>query len=237
MTAFLYIILYNTMIIASAEFKKRCGEFYQLPRTCFACSSIFLVKLYSAISISEQINKHYDVNAGVYGAALVLLSLSIIIDTIAFCLQESGTPHPIYKLLEIYATQRTYDEDRPLLSYSMFKKIYSLHPENFYIINDRICPVDITFKYHDTPFCMNFIDFIRALELVYRDKERFHKTKYWKNHTQSLRNKKFLYNLMRDDLARDLETIEKQKKDAYDKIKTAAENIEEITTRLQEKTK
>ena len=41
-----------------------------------------------------------------------------------------------------------------------------------------------------------------------------------------------LYAMMRDDLARDLAVIEKQKTDAYDKIKTSTDNINEIANRL-----
>lgn len=41
-----------------------------------------------------------------------------------------------------------------------------------------------------------------------------------------------LYAIMRDDLASDLVTIEKQKTDAYDKIKTSTDNINEIAKRL-----
>lgn len=79
---------------------------------------------------------------------------------------------------------------------------------------------------------MNFIDFIRALELVFRDKERFHEIKKDEARTRLFRNKEALYNLMRDDLANDLAAIEKQKTDAYDKIKTSTDNINEIANRL-----
>lgn len=79
---------------------------------------------------------------------------------------------------------------------------------------------------------MNFIDFIRALELVCRDKERFHEIKKDEARTRLLKNKEALYNLMRDDLASDLAAIEKQKTDAYDKIKTSTDNINEIANRL-----
>lgn len=41
-----------------------------------------------------------------------------------------------------------------------------------------------------------------------------------------------LYAMMRDDLANDLAAIEKQKTDAYDKIKTSTDNINEIANRL-----
>ena len=41
-----------------------------------------------------------------------------------------------------------------------------------------------------------------------------------------------LYAMMRDDLASDLAAIEKQKVDAYDKIKTSTDNINEIANRL-----
>lgn len=228
----IYNVLYLVVIYTSANSKKSCSEYYQLTRTCFACALFFLVKLYSIISIFSQVFKYDDNIPVVYGVSLILLSMQILDDFICYTFSDEGTPHPIDTLIDIYCTQRTYFDDTPLLSYGVFKKMYLLHPENFNIVHDSIFLDEKTFKYHNTPFAMNFIDFIRALELVCRDKERFHETKKDEARTRLLRNKEALYNLMHDDLASDLAAIEKQKADAYDKIKTSTDNINEIANRL-----
>ena len=228
----IYNVLYLIAMYASANSKKRCSEYYQLPRTCFACTQFFLIKLYSFISVFGQVFKYDDNMSVVCGLSAILMSIQILIDFIDYVLSDEGTPHPIDALLDIYCTQRTYFDDTPLLSYSVFKKMYLLHPENFNIVHDSIFLDEKTFKYHNTPFAMNFIDFIRALELVCRDKECLHETKKNETRAQSIKNKESLYNLMRDDLTHDLAAIEKQKADAYDKIKTSTDNINEIANRL-----
>lgn len=236
----IYNVLYLVMMYTSANSKKSCSEYYQLTRTCFACALFFLVKLYSIISIFSQAFKYDDIIQVVYGVSLILLSMQILDDFIRYInsdeISDEGTPYPIDTLIDIYCTQRTYFDDTPLLSYGVFKKMYLLHPENFNIVHDSIFLDEKIFKYHNTPFAMNFIDFIRALELVCRDKERFHETKKDEARTRLLRNKEALYNLMRDDLANDLAAIEKQKTDAYDKIKTSTDNINEIASRLIKET-
>lgn len=232
----IYNVLYLVMMYTSANSKKSCSEYYQLTRTCFACALFFLVKLYSIISIFSQAFKYDDNIQVVYGVSLILLSMQILADFIRYInsdeISDEGTPYPIDTLIDIYCTQRTYFDDTPLLSYGVFKKMYLLHPENFNIVHDSIFLDEKIFKYHNTPFAMNFIDFIRALELVCRDKERFHEIKKDEARTRLFRNKEALYNLMRDDLACDLAAIEKQKTDAYDKIKTSTDNISEIANRL-----
>ena len=228
----IYNVLYLIAMYASANSKKRCSEYYQLPRTCFACSTFFLIKLYSFISVFSKAFKYDDNMSVICVLSTILVLIQILNDFIYYVLSEEGTPHPIDALLDIYCTQRTYFNDAPLLSYSVFKKMYLLHPENFNIVQDSIFLDEKTFKYHNTPFAMNFIDFIRALELVCRDKERLHEIEKDEAHTQSLRNKDTLYAMMRDDLNSDLAAIEKQKADAYDKIKTSTDNINEIANRL-----
>lgn len=221
----IYNVLYLVVMYTSANSKKSCSEYYQLTRTCFACALFFLVKLYIIISIFSQGFKYDDNIPFVYGVSLILLFIQIPADFIRYIISEEGTPHPINTLIDIYCTQRTYFDDTPLLSYGVFKNMYLLHPENFNIVHDSIFLDEKTFKYHNTPFAMNFIDFIRALELI-------HEIKKDEARTRSLRNKEALYNLMRDDLASDLAAIEKQKTDAYDKIKTSTDNINEIANRL-----
>lgn len=228
----IYNVLYLVIMFASANSKKRCSEYYQLPRTCFACSTFFLVKLYSIISVFGQVFKYDDNMSAICYLSIMLALIQILIDFMHYAVSEEGTQYPINAILDVYCTQRTYFDNTPLLSYSVFKKMYLLHPENFNIVHDSIFLDGKTFKYHNTPFAMNFIDFIRALELVCRDKERFHEIKKDEARTRLLRNKEALYNLMRDDLASDLDAIEKQKTDAYDKIKTSTDNINEIANRL-----
>lgn len=230
--ALIYNVLYLVVMYTSANSKKSCSEYYQLTRTCFACALFFLVKLYSIISVFGQVFKYDDNMSAICYLSIMLALIQILIDFMHYAVLEEGTPHPIDTLIDIYCTQRTYFDDTPLLSYSVFKKMYLLHPENFNIVHDSIFLDEKTFKYHNTPFAMNFIDFIRALELVCRDKERFHEIKKDEARTRLLRNKETLYNLMRDDLDSDLTAIEKQKTDAYDKIKTSTDNINEIVNRL-----
>lgn len=110
--------------------------------------------------------------------------------------------------------------------------MYKLHPENFKFIDSQIYFPSYGFEYRGKRFSLNFLDFMRALSLVDEHitekdlaRERAKRVKKYEEQAK-------LYAMMRDDLASDLAAIEKQKTDAYDKIKTSTDNINEIANRL-----
>ena len=137
-----------------------------------------------------------------------------------------------------FAFHKQVDRDldnTPRIPYSTFKKMYNLHPENFKFI-DNECFTFYGFRYRDKRFSLSFLDFVRALSLIdehitEKDLARERAKRVEKYEEQSK-----LYAMMRDDLASDLATIEKQKTDAYDKIKTSTDNINEIANRLIKET-
>ena len=101
---------------------------------------------------------------------------------------------------------------------------------------DNECLTFYSFRYRGKRFSLNFLDFVRALSLVDE-----HITEKDLAQERAKRVKKYeeqakLYAMMRDDLTSDLATIEKQKTDAYDKIKTSTDNINEIANRLIKET-
>lgn len=136
--------------------------------------------------------------------------------------------------VELFAYYKQVDSafnDTQRISYSTFKKMYKLHPDSFKFIDDG-CFTFYSFKYRGKKFSLNFLDFVRALYLVneyIEEKDIAHKkAKQVKKYEEQSK----LYAMMRDDLANDLAVIEKQKADAYDKIKTSTDNINEIANRL-----
>ena len=139
-----------------------------------------------------------------------------------------------FPLVELFAFHKQVDRDldnTPRIPYSTFKKMYNLHPENFKFI-DNECFTFYGFRYRDKRFSLSFLDFVRALSLIdehitEKDLARERAKRVEKYEEQSK-----LYAMMRDDLASDLAAIEKQKTDAYDKIKTSTDNINEIANRL-----
>lgn len=139
-----------------------------------------------------------------------------------------------FPLVELLACHKQIDRDldnTPRIPYSTFKKMYKLHPENFQFI-DNECLTFYSFRYRGKRFSLNFLDFVRALSLIdehitEKDLARERAKRIKKYEEQSK-----LYAMMRDDLASDLATIEKQKTDAYDKIKTSTDNINDIANRL-----
>lgn len=138
---------------------------------------------------------------------------------------------PLVELLVYYKHVDGAFDNIPRIPYSTFKKMYKLHPENFQFI-DNECFTFYSFEYRGKRFSLNFLDFVRALSLVdghitEKDlaRERAKRVKKYEEQAK-------LYAMMRDDLARDLAAIEKQKVDAYDKIKTSTDNINEIANRL-----
>ena len=127
-------------------------------------------------------------------------------------------------------------DNTPRIPYSTFKKMYKLHPENFKFIDPQHCLSFYSFEYRGKRFSLSFLDFVRALSLINehiteKDLARKRATLVEKYEEQAK-----LCAIMQDDLARDLASIEKQKTDAYNKIKTSTDNINEIANRLIKET-
>lgn len=144
-----------------------------------------------------------------------------------------------FPLVELLACHKQIDsafDNTPRISYSTFKKMYKLHPENFNFVDPQQRLAFYSFEYRGKRFSLNFLDFVRALSLIDEHitekdlaRERAKRVKKYEEQSK-------LYAMMRDDLASDLATIEKQKTDAYDKIKTSTDNINEIANRLIKET-
>ena len=154
----------------------------------------------------------------------IIACMTIVCFTLCFLTAYHDT-FPLVSLLECH---KQVDS----IPYSTFKKMYKLHPENFQFINPQNDITFYSFEYRGKRFSLNFLDFVRALSLVDEHitekdlaRERAKRVKKYEEQSK-------LYAMMRDDLACDLAAIEKQKTDAYDKIKTSTDNINEIANRL-----
>lgn len=139
---------------------------------------------------------------------------------------------PLVSLLECHKQVDGVFDDTPRIPYSTFKKMYKLHPENFNFISPQHCLSFYSFEYRGKRFSLNFIDFVRALSLINEHITEKDLARERAKQVEKYEEQAKLYNLMRDDLASDLAAIEKQKADAYDKIKTSTDNINEIANRL-----
>ena len=168
-----------------------------------------------------------------YGMFIFALFVCIVIcfSTILNFIFDYDT-FPLVSLLECHKQVDGVFDDIPRISYSTFKKMYKLHPENFNFISPQHCLSFYSFEYRGKKFSLNFLDFVRALSLADEHitekdlaRERAKRVKKYEEQSK-------LYAMMRDDLASDLAAIEKQKTDAYDKIKTSTDNINEIANRL-----
>lgn len=161
----------------------------------------------------------------------IIACMTIVCFTLCFLTAYHDT-FPLVNLLECHKQVDGAFDNTPRIPYSTFKKMYKLHPENFKFINPQNDITFYSFEYRGKRFSLNFLDFVRALSLVdehitEKDLARERAKRVKKCEEQSK-----LYAMMRDDLASDLTAIEKQKTDAYDKIKTSTDNINEIANRL-----
>ena len=239
-------ILTNILIffIATIVFVWTSGqthEIYKLPGllmpSILSVAWIILVDISSiACTYTEyRVAAELFVNEGkedfvMFGSALIVC---IVICVLTFC--SFITCYDNFPLVELLACHKQVDgvfDNTPRIPYSTFKKMYKLHPENFKFINLQNDITFYSFEYRDKRFSLNFLDFVRALSLVDEHitekdlaRERAKRVKKYEEQAK-------LYAMMRDDLASDLTAIEKQKTDAYDKIKTSTDNINEIANRL-----
>ena len=238
-------ILTNILIfiIATVMFAWTSGqthEIYKLPglltSSILSVAWIILVNISSiACTYTEyRVAAELFANEGKedYGMFKFALTICTVICFLTIGVFISCYAHfPLVELLAYHKQVDSAFDNIPRIPYSTFKKMYKLHPENFQFI-DNECFTFYSFKYRGKRFSLNFLDFVRALSLVDE-----HITEKDLAHERAKRVEKYeeqskLYAMMRDDLARDLAAIEKQKADAYDKIKTSTDNINEIANRL-----
>lgn len=140
-----------------------------------------------------------------------------------------------FPLVELLARYKQVDSalgNTPRIPYSTFKKMYKLHPENFKFIDPQNDITFYSFEYRGKKFSLNFLDFVRALSLVDEHITEKDLARERAKRVEKYEEQAKLYAMMHDDLASDLTAIEKQKTDAYDKIKTSTDNINEIVNRL-----
>lgn len=234
------ILIFIVATIVFVRTSDRIHEIYKLPGllipSILSVAWIILVNIssiactYTEYRIAAELfaneGKEYYV---MFGFALIvcIVICGLTIYNFIFCYDT----FPLVELLACYKQVNSAFNETPRIPYSTFKKMYKLHPENFQFI-DNECFTFYSFKYRGKRFSLNFLDFMRALSLVDE-----HITEKDLARERAKRVKKYeeqekLYAMMRDGLASDLAAIEKQKIDAYDKIKTSTDNINEIANRL-----
>lgn len=239
------IILTNIFIftIAAIVFMQTSDgthEFYKLPGllmpSILSAASLIFTNVSSIAYMCTEYRAAAELFANEgkedYGMLCFAFIVCIVICFLTICIFIDY--YDSFPLVELLACHKQIDRDldnTPRIPYSTFKKMYKLHPENFQFI-DNECFTFYSFKYRGKKFSLNFLDFVRALSLIDEHitekdlaRERAKRVKKYEEQSK-------LYAMMRDDLARDLATIEKQKTDAYDKIKTSTDNINEIANRL-----
>lgn len=238
-------ILTNILIfiVATIVFVRTSGqthEIYKLPglltSSILSAAWIVLANISSiACTYTEyRVAAELFANEGKedYGMFKFALTICTVICFLTIGVFISCYAHfPLVELLVYHKHVDGAFDNIPRIPYSTFKKMYKLHPENFQFI-DNECFTFYSFEYRGKRFSLNFLDFVRALSLVDEHitekdlaRERAKRVKKYEEQSK-------LYAMMRDDLARDLAAIEKQKADAYNKIKTSTDNINEIANRL-----
>lgn len=234
------ILIFIIATVMLARTSGQTHEIYKLPglltSSILSAAWIILVNISSiACTYTEyRVAAELFANEGKedYGMFKVALLVCAVICGLTICVFISCYDN--FPLVELLACHKQVDSafgNTPRIPYSTFKKMYKLHPENFQFI-DNECFTFYSFEYRGKRFSLNFLDFVRALSLVdehitEKDLARERAKRVEKYEEQSK-----LYAMMRDDLACDLAAIEKQKADAYDKIKTSTDNINEIANRL-----
>ena len=239
-------ILTNILIfiVATIVFVRTSGqthEIYKLPgllmpsilsAACIICANVSSIACtYTEYRAAEELFTAESKECyGTFNFALIVCAV-ICAFTISIFISYYDT-FPLVRLLACHNEVDRAFNNTPRIPYSTFKKMYKLHPENFQFTDPNDCLTFYIFKYRGKRFSLNFLDFVRALSLIdghitEKDLARERAKRVEKYEEQSK-----LYAMMRDDLASDLAAIEKQKADAYDKIKTSTDNINEIANRL-----
>lgn len=238
------ILIFIVATIVFAWTSGHTHEFYKLPgllMPSILSAALFILTNVSSIACTyteyrmaaEILANDGKANYAVPSFGLIVCFFICVLTISIFIIYYGN--FPLVCLLACYKQINSAFDNTPRISYNTFKKMYKLHPENFNFV-DFVDPQHrlpfYSFKYRGKRFSLNFLDFVRALSLVNehiteKDLARERAKRVKKYEAQSK-----LYAMMRDDLASDLASIEKQKTDAYDKIKTSTDNINEIANRL-----
>lgn len=239
-------ILTNILIfiVATIVFERTSGqthEIYKLPglltsSILSAISIIFtnvstIACTYTEYRIAEELFANEGKESYAVFSFGLIVCFVICFSTIynfIFC-------YDTFPLVELLACHKQVDgvfDNTPRIPYSTFKKMYKLHPENFKFIDPQHCLTFYSFEYRGKRFSLNFLDFVRALCLVNEHVEEKDLAREKAKRVKKYEEQSKLYAMMRDDLANDLAAIEKQKTDAYNKIKTSTDSINEIANRL-----
>lgn len=191
-------------------------KFYELPWhtllwivsiiTMFAAAVTMWRGIDTALEIGDEILS--DINFfGFFMMLLIGLPLLIVI---------SLNYNPLHELIENYKYTK---KGATKIPYSIFKKMYALHPEKFFL--DDIC-----FKYGTHNIYLIFFSYLRVLHILSAEKAR--KTKRNINRVQQ-----DIYDEMRRDLDADLDTISRQREQAHKNIYGATMQTQRILDRMK----
>lgn len=145
--------------------------------------------------------------------AIVLLSMLPFL-TFKFCGCISET------LLDYEFIKRYFkvNEDGPRISYKLFEQMYLLYPEKFHFSDYSWC-------YRTEAFSLSFLDYIRALRLIEKNKAKINDAK----HRQEYQN---LIAAMQQDLEKAMLAARKEKEQAHQQILDAANEYQNLLSKF-----
>lgn len=109
-------------------------------------------------------------------------------------------------------------EDGPRISYKLFEQMYFLYPEKFHFS-------DYGWRYRTEAFSLSFLDYIRALRLIGKNKTKIKNAK----HCQEYQN---LITVMQPDLEKAMLAAQKEKEQAHQQILDAAEEYQNLLSKF-----
>lgn len=110
------------------------------------------------------------------------------------------------------------NEDGPRISYKLFEQMYLLYPEKFHFSDYGWC-------YRTEAFSLSFLDYIRALRLIEKNKTKINDAK----HRQEYQN---LIAAMQQDLEKAMLAAQKEKEQAHQQILDAAEEYQNLLSKF-----
>ena len=110
------------------------------------------------------------------------------------------------------------NEDGSRISYKLFEQMYLLYPEKFHFSDYGWC-------YRTEAFSLSFLDYIRALRLVGKNKTKIKNAK----HRQEYQN---LITAMQQDLEKAMLVAQKEKEQAHQQILDAANEYQNLLSKF-----
>lgn len=175
-----------------------------------AATTVYIFSLTNALrALPWDVNDDKLTGSQLFCMFLVCGSIIAYVCSLFVMSMDNGFPN-----FEFVKRYLEIDENNPRINYKLFKQMYALHPDKFHFHN-------YSWSYGYIDFSLNFFDYLRA-SLLIEAEEKGPKSRDCRKDYQRLVAE------MQADLEKDMLAAQKEKEQAHQEIKAAANDYQDL---------